>query len=210
MTSFYVDSYLLRKLLSYANEKTLLSLLFIKPFNQITQQQINLIRPTDRLDRNMFIKERMIKIMKSFEKPENLTILNDGLFYSCIYVQYYLVEIILSKNYPLNWDRGLMGACYSGDRRLVNLMISKGARDWNLGLEGACHGGNREIVELMISKGATNLNSGLINACYKNNLDICELLIQHGANDFIFAKQIACMNRHHDLEKLISKYISSE
>ena len=35
-------------------------------------------------------------------------------------------------------------------------MIEKGADDWDGGLEGACYGGNRELADYMIEKGATN------------------------------------------------------
>ena len=36
-------------------------------------------------------------------------------------------------------------------------MIKKGANDWDYGLEGACFGGNKEIAILMIKKGATQV-----------------------------------------------------
>ena len=48
--------------------------------------------------------------------------------------------------YELN--SGLHGACRGGHLELVNLMISRGARDWNYGLHYACHGGHLELANL--------------------------------------------------------------
>ena len=63
-------------------------------------------------------------------------------------------------------NRVLYKACEKGSLEMLNLIISKGAKDWNWGLYWGCQGGNMEIVKLMISKGANNWNRCLSGACW--------------------------------------------
>jgi hypothetical protein len=46
-------------------------------------------------------------------------------------------------------------ACRFGGIKMVNLMVDYGADDWNSGFRGACESGKREIVHLMMNKGVT-------------------------------------------------------
>ena len=63
---------------------------------------------------------------------------------------------VLAKWRTYTPDRGLYKAAMAGDHELVDLFISKGARDWDGALRGASNGGHRELVDLFISKGATD------------------------------------------------------
>lgn len=58
----------------------------------------------------------------------------------------------MGKGKYLEWE--LLGACSSGKRKYIKMMISRGAKNWNAGLEGACIGGHMNIVDFMLFKGA--------------------------------------------------------
>jgi hypothetical protein len=77
-------------------------------------------------------------------------------------------------------------ACRSGHLNVVRLLIEKGDKDidWDLGLRGACESGNRELVDLMIAHGATYWNRGLRHAITSAHYAIAEMMLDHGANDW--------------------------
>lgn len=91
-----------------------------------------------------------------------------------------------------NWNDRLARACESGNKKAVELTISKGARDWNAGLSRACFAGHREIVELMVTKGTIDYNWGLASACLGGHREIVNLMISKGANNWDLALACAC------------------
>lgn len=103
---------------------------------------------------------------------------NSGLSFACYGVSpehCEIAELIISKG-ANEWHYPFINACKSGNRAVVEMMISKGVLvsskgvfDWNLGLVNACGGsssGHREIVKLTMSKGANDWTRGFLNACY--------------------------------------------
>lgn len=78
-----------------------------------------------------------------------------------------------------NW--GLVGAYRSGQTKLVNLMMSKGATEENRG--SSIGGMASKLVNLIIAKGATNINAALCGACRCENIEIIDLMIDKGANE---------------------------
>ncbi len=104
-----------------------------------------------------------------------------------------------------NMNAGLNGACYGGNKEIVELLLDKGANDFNKGLAHACYGGHKEIVELMLDKGATNFNWGLINSCLAGHKEIAELMIDKGGNDWDGGLKAANSGKHEKLIQLMVK-----
>jgi len=108
-----------------------------------------------------------------------------------------------TPNYYNNYYT-LESACLSGNEEIVNLAISLAPYpDWNEGLHGACQGGHRKIVELMIQKGADRWNDGFRLACVAGHLDVAKLMIEKGATNFETGLYRACAGGHLNLVKLI-------
>lgn len=100
-------------------------------------------------------------------------------------------------------DKRLAHACLEGNKKMVELAISKGANDWDWGLTNACRGGHKEIALLMISKGATCLKWGLIIACGEGHKELAELMISKGANNLQAGLEHACMKNRKALVLLM-------
>jgi ankyrin repeat protein len=107
-----------------------------------------------------------------------------------------LVDLMIEKG-ANNWNSGLGCACRGGNLNIVNLMIKKGAIDWDLGLAFACCGGHLNLVNLMIEKGAKLLNRGFADACKYGHLNIVNLMIKYGATK--------CDNCNKSIEEHLSK-----
>lgn len=56
-----------------------------------------------------------------------------------------LVDFLDGFNWvSIDYNYGFSGACRGGQRRIVELMVRKGATHWNVGLALACQGGHGE------------------------------------------------------------------
>ena len=64
--------------------------------------------------------------------------------------------------------------CRSGNKEIVDLLISQGADDFHYSFQEACASGNMEIINLLISKGVNNWNDGLAYASTKKNIEVLE------------------------------------
>ena len=71
-----------------------------------------------------------------------------------------LVELFFEKGISLNFAMNAAG--FSGNLKLFELVLSKGANNFNMGLSGACQGGNINLVELMVDKGASKWSLALL------------------------------------------------
>lgn len=101
------------------------------------------------------------------------------------------------------WSCGLYGACKSGNKRIVDEVISWGEYNWDLGLKGACESGNMEIAQLMISRGANDWHSGLLVACRFGHIPAAQLMMANGANNFDDAFVTACYSKNIELVQLM-------
>lgn len=78
----------------------------------------------------------------------------------------------------------LWEACYGGDIRTIDYLLSLGANQYSWGMIGACYGGHEDIVNLMINKGgcaSTDWFNGLIGAVYSANMNLIKLMMNKGA-----------------------------
>lgn len=78
--------------------------------------------------------------------------------FACLCEQYDIVMILIeymTKNKIEYCDEGLDSSCMSGDMKLINLMIEKGATSFNKGLTEGCRKGYDKVVRCMIEHGAT-------------------------------------------------------
>jgi hypothetical protein len=109
----------------------------------------------------------------------------------------------LIKDNTLNWNYGLLDACFWRRIEIVKLMIENGADDWNSGLCWACSGGNMEIVKLMMKNGADDWNKGLKRACKGGNIEIVKLMIKNGAYNWNKGLKVARLWGHKDIVQLM-------
>jgi len=101
-----------------------------------------------------------------------------GISSALYYRQTEILEFLIEKNIDSNSDMvGLEYACSSGNLKLVNSVIAKGANNWNESLLALCYRNcyiyednneTTEIVELLISKGADNFEDALTIAVNNN------------------------------------------
>lgn len=143
-----------------------------------------------------------------------------GMYYACRGGHPYMVELIIenglhkwmdselkASKLPLDdpdyiedptykrrhkWDRGLCGACRGGHKELIEMMISKGARNYERALDYACRGRQLEIVKLMlrnvdITTGC--LDYALMGACQGGDINIVQLLIDTSKSKSIHRQQ---------------------
>ena len=108
-----------------------------------------------------------------------------NLFYdACATGNQELIDFMISKsNVPKHlWHSGLEGACFGGQLKLMQDIISRGlSTDWESGLYGACLGGQLEIADLMLSKGAKkHLEAAFESALEGGNPEVINLLISKG------------------------------
>ncbi len=103
----------------------------------------------------------------------------------------------------IDWNKGLLGACFGGHIRLVKLAIKQGATDYNGGLRNACMSGHSDIVYFMLDKGANSYNNGLSEACYSGHIKLVELMISKGANTFNDGLVRASEKYHKEISKLM-------
>jgi len=103
------------------------------------------------------------------------------------------------------WEYGLSGACQGGHKKLIKLMLKRGARNWTYALEGACRGGIREFVDLCIKHGAGDFNGGLFWASMYGHIEIVKLMIDKGADNWNRGLENACQNGHKEIVKLMIK-----
>lgn len=97
---------------------------------------------------------------------------------------------------------GLMGACLGGHVKIVELMLSEGARD-TLCFEMMCRKGNNKIIKLMLCYYNIHINVGLQCACKSGHIDTINLLIDNGANDINGGFEYACLGGHINAVKLM-------
>lgn len=69
------------------------------------------------------------------------------------------------------------------DKEVAEFLIKKGANDWNNGLMRACWSGQTKLVGLMIQHGATNLNFCLKISSSCDYKEIVRTLILAGATE---------------------------
>lgn len=130
----------------------------------------------------------------------------DALYWACKNENRVLIDlIIISRNssnscnpqiHELN--AGLAGASESGNKELVDLMISNGAVNWNMGLLHASKNNKMELINYMIDKGGKK-RYGLYGACSTNNRHIVDYLIQLGSNDWNSGLAGACHGGKKDM-----------
>lgn len=90
-------------------------------------------------------------------------------------------------------------ALKTGNRRLADYMISKGAKWWNEGMAGAAQGGHRHLVDYMISKGANYWNTALKRAARGGHRNLVDYMIEKGADEYNKAMGKAAKGGHYDL-----------
>jgi ankyrin repeat protein len=123
--------------------------------------------------------------------------------YVCQYGTLGDIESEIEDNVIIEWNHGLYGACRSGRKEVVELMIHYGADDWNLGLNGACVSGNRDVIELMMQNGADDVNLGLRSACVGGHLDIVKMMIDRGASNLNEGLRNACFYNNVDVVRYL-------
>jgi len=106
-------------------------------------------------------------------------------------------------------NEGMNEAAESGYRDLVDLFISKGAKNWHWGLERAAYGGHRDLVDFFISKGANDWNWALYRATYGGHRDLVDLFISKGADDWNTALWGAAYGGHRDLAMFLEEKIKN-
>jgi hypothetical protein len=73
--------------------------------------------------------------------------------------------------------QGLSKAAELGFKSLVNLFISKGAKNWGQGLYKAAKGGHRDLVDFFMEKGGVfAIDKGLYQAARRNDRDMAIFL----------------------------------
>lgn len=127
---------------------------------------------------------------------------NFGLAFSCLLGNRKMVELMISKG-ANKWNFSFSYACRGGHLDIAESMISKGANDWESGAAEACRHGHKEIVELMISKGANNWNYHLLNACRGGHPGIVILILSKGANNLNQALGCAFATAHYDIVSIL-------
>lgn len=113
-------------------------------------------------------------------------------------------QSIINDADDFDWRLGFKNACFGGHRKIVDLLILKGANDWNKGLKFACFGGSPEhleIIKMLIAKGANDWNNGLRCACLQVHHDVIVLMLMKGATKYkyLYENQI-------DLQLLVEQY----
>lgn len=204
-----ITSYFQYKILSYIDEKSLTSCLFIKPFYQRVRIIINQITPS--LKKDAFDQHRWIAILKQFH---NLRSMKYGPFrydppdfeYACGSGHLDLVKLIIKRpEFDSNWNWGLYNACIGGNQDVIDFIIEKGAKDWYKGFVGACRGGHIDLVkEIMNNEEHIDLYGGFRSACLMGHLDIINLLIEKKGN-FSWNEGLiqSCLGGHLDIINLM-------
>jgi hypothetical protein len=108
------------------------------------------------------------------------------------------------------FNDALYFACRFGGIKMVNLMVDYGADDWNSGFRGACESGKREIVHLMMNKGVTKYGyrDGFMYACYNGYKDIVEdIILNFDTKNMLWLYYGVCKHRWVDLILKVGVYI---
>jgi ankyrin repeat protein len=102
-----------------------------------------------------------------------------------------IIKLFLQHGAQINDERGrpLSTAIVVGDRRIINFLLSQGAKVNSYHLTAAIEYATPDIVDLMILNGA-NVNEALLNASYghshrtghPNSIDVIKILLSKGAN----------------------------
>lgn len=207
MAFLILNLYLQNKVFSYADEKTLFNLIFIKPFYSIIRDIINQIDYDYSDDKQLvliFHFKHWIKLLKLIHEGE-FDKWNWGLFNACLNGNLDIVELMI-KHGANDWNDGLIHASHGGHLDIVQLMIEKGADDWNSAFYRACqHTDNLDVMNLLIDKGGDefDIDQGFNNVCAIGNIDMVNRMISLGVDDWFRGLKIASMNGHYDIVELM-------
>lgn len=103
------------------------------------------------------------------------------------------------KEYDL--DYVMSGSTCVNDINIINLMISKGAKDWNGCMFNAISVGNMDLVKFFLSKNKENtcydnggnsldLKIAMYHSIASSNKDMIDLFIKEGFNDWNYAMEV--------------------
>ena len=101
----------------------------------------------------------------------------DVLFYASLEGDLYEIERLNELGFKV-WNKGLFGACVSGNKKLAELMIEKGAKNFAEAQFFCYFSGNKEVIELIQNKSKYILNRALDGACYAGNIELVKELIE--------------------------------
>jgi len=113
------------------------------------------------------------------------------------------------------WNVGLNMAAYTKDKKLINYMINKGAKEFKFAVINAITVGDHETTILLFSK-IENLGEvenlidkyfGIASAC--GDIKMINFFISKGAKDYENALEWAARNGHLEIVKNFKKYLTN-
>ncbi len=101
-----------------------------------------------------------------------------------------ITKALKMLNDGLDPNLGLFGACQGNKKKLIEIMIAKGANNFNYGLRGAVLSGNKELVLDMINRGGREFDRCLFKVCidYQTTRDEC-VYKYSDKNDKVFTEE---------------------
>lgn len=144
----------------------------------------------------------IIQLVESFGidfRPDDL---EGCLKYACRSGNIEIIDHIISKGI-VYWNGGLIGACWNGDRTLVDKMVALAesnafSLNFNLALWVTCsRGGSHHLLPYLIERGANGWQSALSGACYGGHLELAKQMLEKceclgGINDDGFTEALCC------------------
>ena len=85
-----------------------------------------------------------------------------------------------------DWDEILYYSIKMGEKKLIEKIISLGARDYNMALSSACEIGDFDLVKFFILKGANDWNNALFSSCESGNLELTKYFVSKSKFFFFF------------------------
>ena len=116
----------------------------------------------------------------------------------------------ISRPFNDDFDKGLYNSAYTGNIKIMDLMISRGA-DVNEGLKGACMCNNIPAINYMLARGATNYNAATNSAVKGNSIEALIIMLSLSPSSAGCALKSASKDdRRAIIDMLLEKYDLSQ
>lgn len=120
-----------------------------------------------------------------------------------------MIESILPERNKKFGSGVIYYACISGDIKILDLMVAKGANNWCDAFIGACEGGCVDLVKFTRYKNPCNFHEGFERACYNGHIEVVKYLMRESAkdldvNDVYRGMRSACKGGHIEIVKFMA------
>lgn len=173
-TGYKLDKICIRFVIKYMTTPEHMEIfkLAIKDNTEYYEYALNKACKHNRIDVVHLILSKIVMIIHDSSQEIELNLdMNKILSRACYESRYEIVDILhdfdqhVNSDNLMDWDYGLLYACLSENKDMINKLITIGASDWESCMKSCCSiGDSLEIIQYIYSK-MDNVSSEFLNEC---------------------------------------------